>query len=248
MTHSTIAALALACTLFGCVGDAEDPADNDAELATTSQDIIGGTATYAAPEIGLLHVGNALCTATMITPRLLLTAAHCVNYANRYTDTHSGTFTIKRSSTAKYVYYTTRYESYGSASEGYKDDLAIVRLASAVPSTVASPYYAGHSYPAGGSGIAIYGYGDTNPFSQTGFGTKRVWKGSWNGTLAPYLSGIDFVIAEGDSGGPVVAPGHGIIGVSSRYYYNTSTSEYYDYFAYVVPAYPWIVALERSWG
>ncbi len=56
--------LALACSQ-------EEP-----NLETGLRPIIGGTSDSGHPAVGAL-VGNALCTGTLITPKLVLTAAHC---------------------------------------------------------------------------------------------------------------------------------------------------------------------------
>ncbi len=60
----------------------------DLELTTKDQDVIGGTQTTARPEVGQIFVtvnGTPLsCTATLISRRYFLTAAHCIGYLSRF--------------------------------------------------------------------------------------------------------------------------------------------------------------------
>ncbi len=70
------------CAVLFALGCAGDIADDSAE---TNADLIGGTRTSAYPAVMALFAGDprsgagALCTASLIAPRVLLTAAHCVS-------------------------------------------------------------------------------------------------------------------------------------------------------------------------
>lgn len=77
--------LALATVLVGCTN--ADANDEDEAIAETESSIIGGAIDKGHPAVGHLQFaidGNdgASCTATLVAPKILLTAAHCVVGAN----------------------------------------------------------------------------------------------------------------------------------------------------------------------
>ncbi len=74
MCHSSrpLAAL-LPLLILACAEEGQFPME---QTETSLAPIIGGLVDTGHPAVGAL-VGNALCTATLITPKLVLTAAHC---------------------------------------------------------------------------------------------------------------------------------------------------------------------------
>lgn len=78
-----LAMMAMAATMVaGCATETEEE-----EVSESKSEIIGGSIDYGHPAVGMLQFavdGNdgASCTATLVGPKLLLTAAHCVVGAN----------------------------------------------------------------------------------------------------------------------------------------------------------------------
>ncbi|MBX3230588.1 MAG: trypsin-like serine protease [Labilithrix sp.] len=66
--------------LVGCVADASEPASD-------AQEIIGGQLARDYPEAVLVDSDRGACSGTVIAPRVVLTAGHCVTSATRWTVT-----------------------------------------------------------------------------------------------------------------------------------------------------------------
>jgi V8-like Glu-specific endopeptidase len=170
------------------------------DVAMSEYQIVGGTVTSARPEVG--WIGN--CTATLITPRHFVTAAHCINYA---AESLGGTFTIGSNS-----YGIERIMAFDNKLRTY--DVALGRLATAVPAAVATPARIAGDQPANGTTVTVMGYGcdDRNPV--TGTGTKRHATFAWNTTTTR--------VCYGDSGGPVfvggVNDGGPMVGINSGHW------------------------------
>src|SRR4051812_23798122 len=88
--------------LAGCGGLSEsdapgDEPENELSDGTRDQSLIGGVNTTARPEVGLINITTSgvgfNCTATLISARYFITAAHCNGYRPYAT---GGTFTITR--------------------------------------------------------------------------------------------------------------------------------------------------------
>src|SRR3954462_176653 len=96
--------VALTSMAMACSAAADLSAEDKSEDA-----IIAGVATFERPEVGLLHVGNGYCTATLVAPNVAITAAHCVEFGTANTPANRGTLTLYRSATDQHNYTIERY-------------------------------------------------------------------------------------------------------------------------------------------
>ncbi|MBX3224909.1 MAG: trypsin-like serine protease, partial [Labilithrix sp.] len=74
----SIALTAMALTSFACAPATEADDDDELEAEASSDAVVGGNETLDRPEIGAFRHGGSLCTGTLVTPNVVLTAAHCV--------------------------------------------------------------------------------------------------------------------------------------------------------------------------
>jgi V8-like Glu-specific endopeptidase len=74
-TEKIFACFAIA-SLAGCATDLDDP----------DEAIVGGTTTTAFPEVGIVGVTNGeyLCTGYLVSPTIVITAAHCISGGTSY--------------------------------------------------------------------------------------------------------------------------------------------------------------------
>ncbi len=173
-------------------------------------DLVGGTYTYERPEVGSIAIGGGWCTATLVGPRLVVTASHCVDYTSRDSIGNYGTFEIRRRSGDSQIYRVQRIAAYMDGGEVIgPDDVALLELATAVPADVATPAGLVSTEPARGTPVTIYGYGcqmrgGGGPFS------KQRLRASW-GTVTSTL-------CPGDSGGPTMTDEGLVVQTNSGYY------------------------------
>lgn len=188
--------------------------------------IVNGVLENGYPAVGALTAwfgasyGGSFCTATLIRPNWLLTAAHCLEEAtasstrfyigSNANDPNSGLF-----------YRALEFKVH----EGYNDhtlenDIALVRLQSSVSEISPVPYSVANLYPYEGSEVKYVGFGATEGINESGAGVKRstdvpitrvystVFDANYNG------HGTCF----GDSGGPAFLTINGtesVVGVTS---------------------------------
>jgi len=195
-----IALVLLAALLAAC----EPPAPG---LGSLSAPIVGGSADPAHPAVGAL-VGDALCTATLITPKLVLTAAHC--FTSHSFDTFrlgSGIDAPLRSISLQTCISNPAFtkKSIGGAARPVHD-VAVCVLAQPVADVAPLPMRTASMIPAEGADIAFVGFGASSS-GGGGLGTKRSVvvevasvgaEGFWN--LVEGVPAKNTCI--GDSGGP----------------------------------------------
>jgi hypothetical protein len=208
---------------IGMIGCLSIEGESEIEIATNEQAIVNGTPTDERPEVGIIT--NSGCTATLIRPRVILTAAHCVNYQ---TGPSADGFLTGRGEFFAIDYVSSRITS----GLGW-GDLAVARLTSAVPPSSAVP--TPNSYGDAGANeiVTVYGYGCTDRTTGVGYGTKRKF------TYRYYLRYQLELLCPGDSGGPTIHPSMGIVMVNSGTY-----DEGGDIYASVADNHFWV----RDWA
>ncbi|MGQ0505074.1 MAG: S1 family peptidase [Myxococcaceae bacterium] len=225
------ASLMLLVLSVGCGGAQQ--AESSEELLVNTSEIINGTPTSDLPAVVALYghkpgeQKGALCTATVVSPTILLTAAHCVHPETVGEGNEFGVFTTNDITDpnnrgtplpVKEVHWNEKWSAQNLMAGA---DIAVVILDQ--PTTIPPMPFNRAPLPTTftGTPAKVIGYGLNDGFGQTGAGIKRqatiklnsfddqfVKTGSWFGTT----------ICSGDSGGPVFVDINGvqtIVGVNS---------------------------------
>ncbi|WP_370450930.1 serine protease [Corallococcus sp. CA049B] len=173
---------------------------------TTTQQLPlkGGTTTSSQPAVGRMefHMDgwSKYCTATLVAPRIALTAAHCVGYKSTAIGTYG---TVDFGASGKRTVVQAR--PFGSNTG--KSDVALVVLDKACSKKI-TPVPIGTAVPSDGTEISIFGFGcasESTTCVRAGGNTKQV---------VTATIGESAVLCPGDSGGPVLVAGK-IVGVNS---------------------------------
>ena len=197
--------LALVALMAGCAAEQNESAE---EQGSTESDIVGGSLTSSYPAVGALTEadGFPFCTGTVIAPRVVVTAAHCLAEPGttasgiRFAlgpDANSPSTVIR----VKRIQYHPQYDA-----QNIKNDIGVVILASDAPVT---PVPLNTSMPSSwvGKSLTFVGYGVTNGSTQTGAGRKRVVSIPISQVAATQFAyqtrGKN--TCNGDSGGPAFA-------------------------------------------
>jgi hypothetical protein len=199
----------------GCVAEEEEPLDE----GTVASEVREGEFTFERPEIGMLVAnGRTLCTGSLITDTVVLTAAHCVEYATKESNGQkSGYFRVEKSATEHHDFDYDAFVSFGRSTGS--EDIALVRLTSSVPATIAKPATLATAHPSDRSNelVTLFGYGCSNRpglFTAGGGDGHSQRKQKREFPMGPVRYGC-----PGDSGGPTVRSNGSIFRVSSKIYF-----------------------------
>lgn len=204
LTRAAIVVVAASC------GDGARDAPSGDAVATAITN--GATTTGDLGVVALVRGDTLVCTGTLVAPRVVLTAAHCVPDGAPPDVVFGATLAGTRVG----VVAAKRHPTFDAAT--FADDVAMLLLADRAPSG-ATTWPLATAAPDVGLALRIVGFGrtasgDTSPAAKR-VGTTRVASvGARDFTFAPSPSQT----CEGDSGGPAFATaggGEAIVGVTS---------------------------------
>lgn len=194
----TISALALsACAATGGP-DGEDDTDG-----RRGNPIVNGQETNDYPGTGMLLQGNfSFCTGTLVAPRTVITAAHCVDGQDPKGFTFG--FGPSQDQVEAQVGVVSAVQHPQWDSQNLVNDVAVLTLDQDAPvAPVAMNPSMDQSWI--GKKVTLVGYGVTDGPSQTGGGTKRmvtVTVDKVEATTLGYTTTNGETACNGDSGGP----------------------------------------------
>lgn len=180
------------------------------DLGGVEQGIVGGERNTGDPAVALLDLGDGLCTGTVISPKVIITAAHCLVVPAAQISAHF----VNAEGESGEVIYASSYD----VNEG--TDLGVIELES--PAT-ATPVPANFNPLEGAIGqpVRIVGFGVTSETGQDS-GIKRRGVATLD-SLPPggemYTTNDPQGTCYGDSGGPNFMTFDGVeyvAGVTSR--------------------------------
>lgn len=204
---------ALAALGFGCGGaPSVDVEENTG--SSSDQAIINGTLASGYPEAALVDMGAYACSGSLIAPRVVLTAGHCVSgmstwtvklpFANNQSAKAKGAIVYDYKSTSNYV-------------NANQHDVGLILLSTSL--TLKTWPVVAKSPVADGSKAIDIGRIQSGKFSTTAlYQSQPVTLKNASSMGFPYDYYSTDVIESGDSGGPVVlvnSSPHSIIAVNS---------------------------------
>ena len=221
-------ALILMLAVGGCVGAATTGG------GAVEERIIGGAADGADPAVVVIylnqpgHADGQLCTGEVISPHVVLTAAHCAGGADPsvtnmlfrvYLGSDFGAATTATMLPASAAHY---HPDFDASNLGAGSDVGVIVLRDALPATLVPLPFNRASMDAGFDGrtVRFVGYGLDNATTQTGGGIKRATTTTLTNhtSLLLHFSDGTHETCNGDSGGPALMTLDGrdtIVGLTS---------------------------------
>jgi hypothetical protein len=251
----------LVAFVAACGAPVDEAAPGDefgGEFGVVTEEIHKGTRTNARPEVGMLEFMNSagvvtgICTGTLVAPSVVLTAAHCFDYArNRtYGSTYKGQF-VMHSTAGKRLTPVALKTAHAlspttdDSVDSTADDVGVIILTTAVAASTAVPASLRLDFPltpGPGGTVTHMGYGcNGTPDSCGTYGDKE---------YRTHTAGVDDAVGlEGDSGGPVFLGELGDNGPLDSVHSGTLWELFFgysDWDAYPLPYLEFIVAHSRA--
>lgn len=223
-------------------------------VATRAQSIIGGTPDSGDNAIVMTQTGGG-CTGTLVSPKIILSAGHCVSDAIQSGQTGSGVVYFGAGGASDFfetigIADMVMYRLYQPPAF-LQYDIAMIRLEQPAPDTITpipiNVTKLDQSYL--GLPLRTVGFGMSDGVAQTGFGTKRQIQLTLD-ELTYFHIGLgdaDSNICQGDSGGPTLAVIDGaerVVGVSS---FGSDACRSRSYISRTDLYQPWLELVMDSW-
>jgi V8-like Glu-specific endopeptidase len=206
--------LGSACGVLSTGCSAGDGPRDEEQSSSVSQPIIGGTTDSGDPSAVLLGGGGGWCSGTLIAPRVVLTAGHCISPSNNFV--YFGPQYLGDAGGAV-VSVAQSYTNPAYVSSNFRDaDIGVVILAtpSNVPPTAINTVALDASDV--GQDLHIVGFGGTASPTEPEFTKMQVTTAITGVTAKEIAAGPS--ICGGDSGGPAMLTVNGapvVAGVTS---------------------------------
>lgn len=195
------------------------------DVGTRRDEVLGGSAAATESRVFLLDVrgsGASICSAVLVTPLALLTAAHCVDPAR-----HGSPLTVRalnKPDTSSLTMADTtlvssirRHPMWNNSMSESPYDIAVIALAT--PITTVTPATMVGALPSGlmGRQVQVVGYGRTAESMPSSSGTRRAAAMTVTSIDSRTISfgNSSLGLCVGDSGGPSFFNGE-VVGIHSR--------------------------------